>query len=128
MPRTEHVFDGAVVLRALIGVLNDQTDAGAGSHAFEYAGENAHLIRFATLGGVTRGARTTAVQIVLQIGFGERNAGRHAVDDTTQRHPVRFTEGGDAENLPNTVSCHHGSLPLVFYRYEARRAGPGNAV
>ena len=63
--RTEDVFDGAVVLGALIGVFNQQTNAGAGGAAFKDAGENFDLVRLATLRGVARGARTTTVEVVL---------------------------------------------------------------
>ena len=52
MPWTENVFNRAIVLRTLIGILNQQTNAGPGRHAFEYAGEDLHLIRFTTLRGV----------------------------------------------------------------------------
>lgn len=38
--RTEQIFDRAVILRTLIGVLNQQTDTGPGGNAFEDAGED----------------------------------------------------------------------------------------
>ena len=68
--RTENVLNGAVVLRTLVGILNQQANAGPGGHALEYAGEDLHLVRLAALGGIARGSRTTAIEIVLEIGFG----------------------------------------------------------
>src|SRR5690606_16249387 len=52
--RTEDVFNRAVVLGALIGVFNQQTNAGPGGTAFKNAGENFDLVRLATLRGVAR--------------------------------------------------------------------------
>ena len=107
--RTEQIFDRAVILRTLIGVLNQQTDTGPGGNAFEDAGEDFDLIRLATLRGVTRGTRATTIEVVLQVGFGQRDARRHAVNDAAQRQTVRFAEGSDAKELSNCISCHHGS-------------------
>ena len=120
MAGTKQIFDGAVILRALIGVFNQQPDAGAGSDAFKHAGQNAHPIRLAALSGIARGARTAPVEIVLQIRFGERHARRHAVDNTAQRNAMRFTKGGDAKNLSNRVACHLGSVivRLIFEVFE----------
>jgi len=104
-----------------------QPNAGAGGHTFKHAGKNTYLIRFATLSGIARGAWTATVQVVLQIGFGKRDTRRYTVYDTSQRHTVRFTKCGDAENLPNTVSCHRGSLPLIIIFVGPAKAGPKNA-
>ncbi len=68
-------LDRAVILRTLIGVLNQQTDTGPGGNAFEDAGEDFDLIRLATLRGVTRGTRATTIEVVLQVGFGQRMPG-----------------------------------------------------
>ena len=68
--RAENVFNRAVILRTLIGILNQQTNAGPGSHPLEYAGEDFNLVRFAALGSIARCSRTSAIEIVLQIGFG----------------------------------------------------------
>ncbi|CNU74083.1 Uncharacterised protein [Salmonella enterica subsp. enterica serovar Bovismorbificans] len=67
--RTKNIFNRAVVLRALIGVFNQQANAGAGRHAIKHAGENFYLIRFAALGSIARGAGAASVEIVLQIGL-----------------------------------------------------------
>ena len=88
MARTEQIFDRAVILRTLIGVLNQQPDTGPGGDAFEDAGEDFDLIRLATLRGVTRGARATTIEVVLQIGFGQRNARRHTINDAAKRQAV----------------------------------------
>ena len=46
----------------------------------EDAGEDAHRVRLLALGDEFRLARTAAVQIGLDVGFGEGNARRTAID------------------------------------------------
>ena len=88
MTGTKQIFNRAVVLRTLVGIFNQQADRGAGGDALENAGQNFHLIRLAALRGIARGAGTAAVEIVLDIRFGQRNARRHAVNDAAQRETV----------------------------------------
>src|SRR5690606_15984821 len=103
---TEGARDLGVILAALVGVLDQQADRGAGGLALEYAGQDLHGIRFATLGGVAAGAGLAAVQFALQVFLGQRQAGRTAIDDGTQGRAVGFTEGGDAEKFAEAVACH----------------------
>ena len=52
MAGAEAVEDVAVVLGALIRIVNDQGDGRAGGLALEHAGEDLHLVGLAALGGV----------------------------------------------------------------------------
>ena len=47
------IFNVGIVLRALIGVFNEQTNAGAGGGIFKHTGEDLHRILFAPRCGVT---------------------------------------------------------------------------
>ena len=88
MAWTKNILNGAVILRTLIGIFNQQANTGAGGDAVEHAGKDFHLIRLTTLRGVTRGSRTTSVEIVLQISFCQRNTRRNTINDTAERQPV----------------------------------------
>ena len=114
MAWTENVFNGAVILRTLVGIFDQQANAGASSHTFKNTGENFDLIRLAALGGIARCPRATTIKVMLQVRFRQRNAWRNTIDDAAERQPVRFAEGGYAKELSNCVSSHHGSVIVVF--------------
>ncbi|MNT95914.1 hypothetical protein D3C72_2378890 [compost metagenome] len=65
MTGAENIFNRAVILRTLVGIFNQQADTGARSAPFKDAGEDFDLVWLATLRGVTRGARTATVKVVL---------------------------------------------------------------
>src|SRR5262249_47038432 len=117
MAGTEFVADLVVVARALIDVFDQEPDRRAGGELLLHplvlkdAGENLHLIGFAPLAGEARLSRTPAVEIALNVGFGERNAGRAAINDTADRRPVAFAEGRDPEHVAEGVERHWSSVP-----------------
>lgn len=51
---TENVLNRTIILRTLIGIFDQQTNAGAGSNTFKNTGENFDLIWLTTLGGIAR--------------------------------------------------------------------------
>ena len=112
MAGTKLVADLAIVLRPLVFVLDQQRNRRAGRDLFlhplvlEDAGENLHRVALAPLGDEFRCAGLALVQPGLDVGFGQRNAGRAAIDDTAQRDPVAFTKGGDAEQVAEAVVTH----------------------
>ena len=53
MTWTENVLNRTIILRTLVGIFDQQSDAGAGSNAFKNTGENFDLIRLTALGGIT---------------------------------------------------------------------------
>ncbi len=113
MARTEAVGDVAVVLRALVGVLDQELDRGAGRHPIEDAAQDAHLIGFLPLGGIARLAGLALVEPVLDVGLGERQARRHAVDDDPDRRPVALAPSGEAKERAERIAghrLHHGDV------------------
>ena len=48
-------------------------------------------------------AGAAAVEIGLDVGFGERDARRAAIDHAAERRPVAFAEGRDAEQMAEAV-------------------------
>ena len=114
MARPVLVLDLAVVLRALVGVLDEQRYRRASGYLDpfsirEHPGQNFDLIRFLPLRGVTRLAGPALVEIRLNVGLGQRDAGRTAIDDAADGGPMAFAPGGDAEKVAEAVMGHDGS-------------------
>ena len=97
MARAEGLQNIAVVLAALVGVLNQQGDGCAGGHALVNAAQDLHLIGFLALGDMAAGAWAAAIQIMLYVGLAQSHAGRTAVDDTADGRAVGFTKIGDCK-------------------------------
>src|SRR5262245_6979958 len=111
----ELVLDLAVVLRPRVHVLDLERDRRAGRHLLsarlvgENAREDAHLVELFALGGVARLAGAPLVEIGLDVGDVELDAGRAAIDHAADHRPVAFAPGGDAEEMAETV-VRHGFL------------------
>ena len=58
----------------------------------EHSREDLDTVRFAPLRDVARRAGLAAVEIALDVGLGEREVGRTAIDDAADRRSVRFAE------------------------------------
>ena len=112
MAGAELVLDLAVVLGPRVDVLDLERDRRAGGHLLaarlvgEHAGEDAHLVGLLALGGVARLAGLPLVEIGLDVGDLELDAGRAAVDHAADRRPVAFAPGGDAEQMAEAVVRH----------------------
>ena len=106
------VFDVAVVLGALIDVLDVDADRRAGRHLAaaalvkHHAREDARLVGLLALGGEARGSRPAAVEIGLDVGDVERDQRRAAVDHAADPRPVAFAIGGDPEQMAESVVRH----------------------
>src|SRR5690606_27835377 len=76
--------DLAIVLRALIDIFDHHGNrrAGGDQHVavFQYAGKDLHFVGLAPLRHEARLARLAAVQLGLDVGEPETDAGRAAVD------------------------------------------------
>ena len=109
------VLDVGIILRALVDIVDHQPDRGAGRHlhavalAGEDAGDDADLVRLLALRGEARLARPAAVEIALDVGLGQRDQRRAAIDDAADGRAMALTEGGDAEEMAEAV-VRHGSL------------------
>ena len=106
VPWAEGVQDVAVVLAALVCVLDQQTDRRAGGLAFVNAGEDFDRIGLVALRHVPAGAGPAAVQVVLDVSFRQIHAGRAAVDHAANGQAVGFTKVGDREELSEGVAAH----------------------
>ena len=116
----ELVLDLAVVLgpRIHIGDLEgDRRSGGELRAAFvvEHAGEDTHLVGLLALGGVFRLARFAFVEKSLDLGFGDGDAGRAAIDHAADRRPVAFAPGGDAEQMAEAVMRHGPLMRACLY-------------
>ena len=100
------VGDVAVILRALVGVFDQQLDRGPGGDPVEHAAHDAHEVLLAPLGGKARLAGLALVEPALDVGLGERQARRRAVDDDPDCRPVAFAPGGEAEQGSKGVAGH----------------------
>ena len=131
--RAEGISDVAVILGALVGVLDDERNRRASGATLENAGQDFHLILFLALGRKRRRTRLATIQVTLQIRFAERDTRRHAIDNRGQRDAMRLARGHHPKNLSNAVTGHvrcslqilpdvRGNRPLSAQIRPCRRA------
>ncbi len=112
MAGAELVADVGIVLRALVDILDHQHDRRAGRYRaagaviLEDAGQDFHLVRLLALRGEARLPRPALVEIGLYLFRRQRNTRRAAVDDAAQCGAVAFAEGGDTEEMAESVVRH----------------------
>ena len=98
--------DRRVVARALVDVVDLQRDRRAGGQAFEHAGQDAHRVGLLALGGEARLAGAAPIEPGLDVGLGQRQARRAAIDHAADRRAVALAPGGDAEQVAEGVVGH----------------------
>ena len=105
------VFGGdvAIILRTLIDILDHQADRRAGGLSFIHARQDADFIRLLPLGGEFRLAGPALVEEGLDIGFGQDEPGRAAIDHRADRRAVAFAPGGEAQQVSECVEAHFSS-------------------
>src|SRR3569623_317650 len=106
----ELLGDLAVILGALIDIVDDEANRRASGLALEHAGQNSYFVGLAPLGGVARCAGLAAVEFALDVARRELHAGRAAVDGGAERQSVTLAESGDAEESTEGVSRHSALL------------------
>src|SRR3546814_15037186 len=111
--------DRSIILRPLVNILDPQADRRARRLALEHPLQDTHLVGFLPLRCVTRLARAPLVEEGLDIGFGERQPRRTAVNDGAERGTVAFPPSGEAKNAPEAVETHK---PLSPWGREIGRA------
>ena len=111
VPGAEGVEQVAVVLAALVGVVDQQRNRRAGGAAFEHAAQNLHRVGFVALGHVAAGAGAAAVQVALDVRLRQLHAGRAAVNHTPDCRAVGFSKVGDRKKLSKGISAHAGDYP-----------------
>ncbi len=106
------VLDIGIILGALIDIVDHERDRRSGRHLRagrlldEHAGEDFHRVRLAPLRGEARLARPPLVEIGLDVGLGQRDAGRAAVDHAADRRPMALAEGRDPEKVAEGIERH----------------------
>src|SRR3546814_6279669 len=114
--------DRAIILRPLVDILDHQADRRARRLALEHPRQDTHLVGFLPLRCVTRLARAPLVEEGLDIGFGERQPRRTAVNDGAERGTVAFPPSGEAKNAPEAVETHKPISPWGRGRGPPREA------
>ena len=118
--------DRRVVARALVDVVDLHGDRRAGGQALEHAGQDADLVRLLALRGEARLAGAAAVEPGLDVGLGQRDARRAAVDHAADRRPVAFAPGGDAEQMAEAVMRHRRMVSRIAPPPAPSRKGRGS--
>ena len=107
----EDVPNRAVVPRPCVDVLDEERDRGPRAHAFEHPGQDPDLIRLAALRRMPALARPTAVELGLDVGFGEGEPGRTPVHHAADGGTVALPERRHREMLAEGVTGHGGPVP-----------------
>ncbi len=102
MAGTIGVFDLAIVLRALVGILDQQRNRRPGGKlcagvVHHDPGQDFHRVGLLPLGSEAGLAGAAQVEKGLDFRRLQRNSRRTAVDHAAERGAVAFAEGGDAE-------------------------------
>ena len=95
--------DRAVVLAAGIDIANQKGDRRTGRHAFVNPAEYLDLVGLAALRGVAAAAGRAALEVMREVFRRDGGARRAAIDHAADRRPVRFAEGGDAQQVAKGV-------------------------
>ena len=106
MTRTIFVLDIAVVLAALIGVVEENADGGTVGLSFKDTRPDLRHVLFLPLRDNLGLPRPPAAQIRKKVVHTERQAGRAAVDNAQIARPVADACGGDAEQFAEGISWH----------------------
>src|SRR5262249_22976857 len=118
VPRPVLVLDVGIVLGARVDVVDHERNGRPGRDLLarrfidEHAGEDFDLVRLAPLRGEARLARPPFVEVGLDIGLGQRDAGWAAVDHAPDRDAVAFAKGRDAEKMAEGIE-RHGVPPVA---------------
>ena len=110
--RAKLVLDVGIVLRALVGVLDQERNRRARRHLRaglrmrHHAGQDLHRVRLLPLRGEARLAGPAAIEVALDVGLGQRDQRRAAIDHAADRNPVALAEGRDAEQMAEGVVGH----------------------
>ncbi len=112
MARPVGVPDRRIVLRALVGVLDQKRDRRAGRDlalgvlVIEDAREDFDLIRFLALGRKPALPRAALVKEMLDIAFFERNLWRAAIDDATDGRSMALAESRYSKEMAKAIVGH----------------------
>ena len=106
MAGAEGVEQVAVILAALVGVVDQQRDRRAGGQALEHARQDLHRIGLVALRDMPAGAGAAAIEVGLDVGFTQRHARRAAVDHAADGRAMALAEVGDAKEVAEGGAGH----------------------
>src|SRR5471032_2064313 len=128
---TEALGDVAVILAALVLVADQQRDRRAGGDALVHARQYLHRVRLLALRHMARRARLATVQLGLDVGLGQGQTRRAAVDHATDGRAMRFAKSTHSKQLAKSIAGHRRTGRVVgcvtFYQPAAapgRRCRP----
>ena len=93
-----------IVRRVLVFVPNDETDRGARGFPLVDAGEELHLVILLAGSHDARLPRFAAVQLLLDEGGVQLDAGRTTVDHATYAGAMRLAERGQCVDLSKCIA------------------------
>src|SRR5690348_8399582 len=103
---TKGIGDVRVVLAPRILVADQKRNRRSGGAALEHAGQYLDGIGLPALTHMPRRARTAAVEIALNVGFGEGKSRRTTVHDAADRGSMGFAERCDGKQSADGVAGH----------------------
>ena len=104
--RPEGLGNCGVIPASRVFVADQKRDRRAGGPSFEHARQNFDAVGLAALGDMSRGSGLAPVEVALDVGLGQREPGRAAVDHASDRGSVRFAERCHAVKRAEGVAGH----------------------
>src|SRR5689334_18063164 len=95
-----------------VAVGDRERDRGAERQSPANAGDDVNLVALDLHPAAASVAALSASEIAVDVGFGQRHAGRNAVDDGRQRLTVGFSRGEEAEDSPHGRLAYREELPV----------------
>jgi len=108
--RPKLVAQRVVILGARVLVVDDEQDGRARGASLEHAGEDAHWSLSAPLRREARLPRAPPVEPGLDVGFGEAEARRAAVDDAADRRSMALAQLVKRKSSPKLLPATAASL------------------
>ena len=127
MPWPEGLQNVAVILAALVGVVDQQANGCAGGAPLVHPAHDLNRVRFIALGHELAGAGAATIQIGLDVRLAQSQPRRAAVNHAADGWTVGFTEVGDCEKCAECIAAHGGGLSQtgIFSRALRQRGCSG---
>src|SRR5690606_11319149 len=106
MRRAVSIFVMGVILRFLVGVLDDKANGRAGAFAFKDTRKEFHRVGLLSLRHYGRLTRSSSVQLLLDGLLVYLQTGRTAVDDPPDGIAMGFPESSELKKFPEGISGH----------------------
>jgi hypothetical protein len=107
--RPDQVFDVVVLFDVdvlAVDVIDDHAHRGARGESVAHSSDDGDLVGLEARRVEFALSRPALVELLLDHGVGQFDAGRHAIDNGQQRLAVGFAAGGNAEHASKGVADH----------------------